>query len=266
MSRVQKILVALAVVVAVAGTLAVVVAAFVLTFDASKAVAEAARISPDLSWLMPVSVDGAMMVGTVALMVMRYLARDWRYPALVVAAGAAISIACNGLHATGEAGSLVLTWQSRVLVSAIPPVMLGLSVHLLVELLGAFLKRPAGSPPIPKGKPAVASAPLASKIVRPRVTPVEPAAPVPPVVPAVPVPPVVSLVKTGTGRRGRRGSVVNEAERLARVAALRDGLGRRPKREEVKASLRVGGSVADALLKALDAASVEHVSAPNDRS
>jgi hypothetical protein len=126
------------------GLVAVTVAGFSLSFDASQSVAKAAHIREEIAWLLPVSVDGAMAVAAVVAVVMRHLRGETPiYPWVVVGLGAAISIVCNGLHATGEGGELELTDVQAVAVSAIPAVMLPLSIHLavmLVELIGEVIR------------------------------------------------------------------------------------------------------------------------------
>ncbi|MGK5737294.1 DUF2637 domain-containing protein [Micromonospora sp. URMC 103] len=126
--------------VASAGTLAVAVAGFALSYDAIRAVGIASRIRTEWAWLLPVSVDGAMAVATIAAVVLRRMTGStaW-YPWAVVLVGAGISIACNGLHAIPPAGAALVIEESQVrfAVSAIPAVMLALSVHLLVTLVEA---------------------------------------------------------------------------------------------------------------------------------
>lgn len=133
----------LAGVTAVAGTLAVTAAGFTLSFDAIAEVGKASRISAELAWMLPVSIDGAMAVATVVAVVMKRLTgRNKVYPWVVVLAGAAISVACNAVHATSKivGGHVVLDLDeyTRMGVSAIPAVMLALSVHLIVTLVSTF--------------------------------------------------------------------------------------------------------------------------------
>ncbi|MEV0645523.1 DUF2637 domain-containing protein [Phytomonospora sp. NPDC050363] len=126
--------------------LAVVAAAFALSFDATTAVAQAAHMRAELAWLLSIAIDGAMMVGAIAALVMQRIRGSHRaalYPWSVVGAGALISIACNGLHAIGEPGAaLELSPDTRFIVSAIPAVMLALTVHLVVELINAVTSKP----------------------------------------------------------------------------------------------------------------------------
>jgi hypothetical protein len=125
--------------VAVVALIAVVAGAFVLSFDAITAVSEAAHIDDGLSWLMPVGVDGAMTVGTMAALVLKMLGKKTGYAWIVVLAGVVISIACNALHATQSEGTVVkLTGWQQGAVSAIPAVALALSLHLLIILIEAI--------------------------------------------------------------------------------------------------------------------------------
>jgi hypothetical protein len=132
----------LAGVIAAAGTLAVIVAGFTLSYDAVRRVAVAAGVNADRAWLMPVSIDGAMAVATVTAVVLSRMGRAVIYPWAVVLAGAGISIACNAVHARMRDG-LALDDATAMAVSAIPAVMLTLSVHLLVVLVEAVARKVA---------------------------------------------------------------------------------------------------------------------------
>ncbi len=152
--------------VATIGTVAVAVAGFALSYDAIRAVGIGAHIRESWAWLLPVSVDGAMAVATVAAVVLRHATgRTPRYPWFVVIAGAGISIACNGLHATG---TLLDNAAVRFAVSAIPPVMLALSIHLLVVLVEvsyrAATSRDTDTDPTEGATRDVAATPGASQV------------------------------------------------------------------------------------------------------
>lgn len=153
----------LAGVVAAVGAIAVIAAGFTLSFDAIRAVGRAAHMRSEWAWLFPVSVDGAMAVATVAAVVLhRLTGKHAVYPWMVVLAGAGISVACNGLHATGERGeALTLDPEVRFTVSTLPAVMLTLSVHLLVILIDVAarkVERPT-SPPSPPRAPLLLPSP-----------------------------------------------------------------------------------------------------------
>jgi len=166
----------LAGIIAAAGTLAVVVAGFTLSFDAIRKVAIAAYIRSDWAWLMPVSIDGAMAVATVTAVVMRKLGRGAKYPWLVVLVGAAISIACNGTHAFLQGGEVQLPPLAAASVSAIPALQLALSIHLLVLLALALAGRFETATSAPQPLPTAADTPA----TLPTRLPVQLPAPLPP--------------------------------------------------------------------------------------
>lgn len=169
------ILVAIACVVASAGTLAVTAAGFALSFDAIRAVGKAAYISPGITWMLPVAIDGAMAVAMVTAIVLRWLGRSPWYPWAVVLVGAAVSIACNAAHARIQGGALQLPTEAAMAVSAIPAATLALSVHMLIVLAIAVVSGPptddATDAPAPT-QPATQPAPVAAD---PTPTPFEPA-------------------------------------------------------------------------------------------
>lgn len=144
--------------IATTGVLGVTAGGFALSFDAITAVAKAAHISPDIAWLMPVTIDGAMAVATVVAVILHRLGKDTFYPWCVVIAGTLVSIGCNAVHAS-MAGQLDLDPRVAMLVSAIPAVMLALSVHLLVQLVETVRDRVAPGNPADPEPPAAVPAP-----------------------------------------------------------------------------------------------------------
>lgn len=140
----RLVLVVLGCAVAVIGTLAVIVATFVLSFDATRAVGVASGFSPDKAWLLPMSVDGAMSVATVVAVLLHLAKRSIVYPLLVVGCGVLFSVVCNAVHARPivdgvDPAPLELTVGVARVVSAIPALTLALSVHLLMTLVLAVL-------------------------------------------------------------------------------------------------------------------------------
>jgi hypothetical protein len=162
--------------IAAAGTSAVVVAGFTLSFDAIRRVAIAAYIRHDWAWLMPVAVDGSMAVATVTAIVMRRLGKSASYPWLVVIVGAAISIMCNATHAYMHGGAVKLPQAAAMAVSAIPALNLALAVHLLVLLALAISQRDSEElPAIEKTQvpsPAAALLPSPVPLLVPDSTPI----------------------------------------------------------------------------------------------
>jgi hypothetical protein len=151
--RGARALIVLGACAAVLGTLAVIAAGFALSFDAIRAVGDAAGIRASIAWMLPVSVDGAMMVATITAIVLRTMHRPVWYPWLVVCVGIAVSIWCNSTHA-GIAEDIELTIGQARAVSAIPAVTLALSVHLLITLALAVLAQPQLEPE-PEPEPVV---------------------------------------------------------------------------------------------------------------
>ena len=119
-------------------TVGVTAAGFALSFDAVSSVAVAAYIRPSLAWLMPVTVDGAIAVATIAAIVLRAMGQSTVYPWALVAVGAAISVLCNGLHALTAGDALQLPAWVAAGIGAIPAINLALSVHLVVLLVAAI--------------------------------------------------------------------------------------------------------------------------------
>lgn len=124
-----------------AGLAVVLTAAAVLSFDALRALALAVAIPATLAWLLPVAVDAGAAVSCAC-----WLARDVPPDAarfaraqtwLLLAGTVAGNAAQLGMHAAG----LVPPWWVAVLVGAVPPAVVGGTVHLAV-LVG----RPATAP------------------------------------------------------------------------------------------------------------------------
>lgn len=161
-------LVVIGCVTAVAGTLTVIAGAFVMSFDAIRAVGIASGMARDTAWMLPVSVDGAMAVATVVAILLHLAGRPTVYPWFVVAAGVAMSVACNAAHAQpviGDAVPAPLELDPLVAraVSTIPALTLALSVHLLMTLALAVLSPTVGdklplSPVTGDSTPAVTDA------------------------------------------------------------------------------------------------------------
>lgn len=271
--RWRRTLVGVGGVVAILGTLAVVIAAFTLSFDATRAVAVASRISVRLAWLMPASIDGAIAVATVSFVVMRHLGQRGVYPAAVGVSGVLISGWCNALHATGPAGAAIeLEANQRMAVSAIPPVMLALSMHLLVGLLTAVVKpeRTASDALDAAARPG-ASAPDSarmsdrrrSKRPAPRVSLVKVSVQPPAAAPSEP-----KRASKPTRVKGGRRTVAYEAETILRAREFRrerEAAGLLFNRDAVKAEFKLSSGHADDLIKAVRRLDEQEAAEPNQR-
>jgi len=215
-----KVLVVFGCVLATIGALAVIAAAFALSFDAIQAVGEAAGINPHIAWMLPVSIDGAMLVATITAILLRYLLRPAWYPWLVVIAGVAISVACNAAHA-GLAGGLprLEIGQARA-VSAIPAVTLFLSVHLLITLALAVLREPAkdAAPAAEVTQPAETVADLDATKPK-QLPPPPPASADPPATPPADAAPAETSAGQGVRQDDRSKQDVEQVVRALREAS-----------------------------------------------
>lgn len=114
-----------------ASMLAVLAAAAVLSFDALRDLAVLCGVEPRLAWLLPVAIDAGAAVSTRvwlsgrAVLAERY-ARNMTWSLLVV------TVAGNALHSGLVSSGLTPTWWTAVVVGAVPPAVVGATVHLAV--------------------------------------------------------------------------------------------------------------------------------------
>lgn len=128
----------LATATALIGTAALAVASFILSFTAlTDLVSERSPIPASLAWLWAVSLDGLIVVATVALVALAHTStrRERAWAAFLLLAGVALSTAGNVAHALIEGFGI-----TGALISALPPVLLASITHLSVSLMRA----PAG--------------------------------------------------------------------------------------------------------------------------
>ncbi|WP_324193042.1 DUF2637 domain-containing protein [Nocardia transvalensis] len=109
-------------------------AAFVLSFAALRDLAKLAHIPAGWAWCLPVVIDGTIIQATLGVLVLA-ASRERRWFVWVLAAGAAVSIAGNSLHAVA-AGHDLPAWASA-LVAAIAPISLLADTHGLAVLVRA---------------------------------------------------------------------------------------------------------------------------------
>ncbi|OZE92130.1 DUF2637 domain-containing protein [Rhodococcus sp. 15-2388-1-1a] len=110
------------------GTVAIAAGAFWLSFTALQDLAVRSGVPASQAWVWPLIVDGLVLVATVAVVALDE--HRW-YAWSLLGAGAALSLAGNGLHAT-YAGELPVA--VRILVAAVPPLCLLAVTHLTVLL------------------------------------------------------------------------------------------------------------------------------------
>ncbi|WP_052067994.1 DUF2637 domain-containing protein [Rhodococcoides fascians] len=134
--------------VSIVGTVAIALGAFWLSFTALQDLALRSNVPPSQAWVWPLIVDGLVLVATVAVVALKE--HRW-YAWSLLAAGAALSLAGNTLHATytGE-----LPVAVRILVAAVPPLCLLAVTHLTVLLtrrspVDVVMVEPAAPRPAP---------------------------------------------------------------------------------------------------------------------
>ncbi|MGY4101313.1 DUF2637 domain-containing protein [Nocardia sp. R16R-3T] len=184
-------------------------AAFRLSFATLQDLAVLAHIPRGDAWLLPVVIDGTILLATLGTLVLAN-SPDRRYFVRLLIIGAAVSIVGNCLHAV-VSGITLPVWASAVLsatVAAIAPISLLADTHGLAVLLRAAQHNSAPTP-VPAAASvadevadqpthASASEPVAAAVaepvavvapVRPRPvpTPVRPVRPVRPVQEALPL-------------------------------------------------------------------------------
>jgi hypothetical protein len=152
---------------AVAIIVGVGIAAFVLSYDTLRDLAELAGIKESNSWLFPVIVDGTIVQATVSVMVLSGHPAERRWFSWVLGVSAFVSVAGNSLHAFTD-GSHLAPWLSAV-IAAIAPIALLVDTHGVVMLF-----RAARTPAV---KPAVEQTEEVSSEPAPAPEPETPAVP-----------------------------------------------------------------------------------------
>jgi Protein of unknown function (DUF2637) len=119
-------------------TLLIALMSFVVSFEALKQLAEGSAISWASLW--PLINDGFIIVATIAAYVLHGKKIAW-YPWVALILFAIISIVGNAYHAVLNADELIVPIPVAAAISAVPPLALLISSHLLVVML-ATPKKP----------------------------------------------------------------------------------------------------------------------------
>jgi uncharacterized protein DUF2637 len=122
------------VVIPLVGLAVVLAAAAVLSFDALRGLALAVSIPARFAWLLPIAVDAGAAVSCAV-----WLGRHTPRGAATVAAGMTwgllvLTVAGNAGHLYMHAHHITPPWWVAVAVGAMPPAIVGGTVHLLVLL------------------------------------------------------------------------------------------------------------------------------------
>lgn len=118
---------------AVIGTVSIAVGAFWLSFTSLSDLARRSGLNPNQAWIWPLIVDGIIVVATVAVVALAGSRMAW-YPWMLLAAGAAISVAANALHAV-VADTTEVPLVLAAAVSSVPPLVLLAITHLTSVLM-----------------------------------------------------------------------------------------------------------------------------------
>lgn len=158
-------------------TVAVVLAllAFIISFDALRAVGLACGINASLAWMFPIIIDGSTLAFTWAAWAFKTRRMGTLYPWLMLVLFSVISLIGNALHAHPVMvnGMLLPDWVPPVIMT-VPPVALLATTHMIVLAAGRTFDRqamaeavspePAGpsAAPTPEPTPGIAPEPDAS--------------------------------------------------------------------------------------------------------
>lgn len=125
-------------------TVAVVLAllAFVISFDALRAVGLACGINEDLAWMFPIIIDGSTLAFTWAAWAFKTRRMGTVYPWLMLVLFSVISLVGNALHAHPvPVNGLVLPGWVPPIIMTVPPVALLATTHMIVLAAGRSLDR-----------------------------------------------------------------------------------------------------------------------------
>lgn len=118
---------------AFAGTFVLAVLAFWLSFTALSDLSRQAGIPPGDAWMWPISIDGLIIVATIAVVVYApHGRRATVYPWVVLALGSIASIVANVFHALRNPENVL--GVGGAIMAAAPPVVLLIVTHLAVRL------------------------------------------------------------------------------------------------------------------------------------
>ena len=140
--------------------------AFIISFDALRAVGLACGINAALAWMFPIIIDGSTLAFTWAAWAFKTRRMGTLYPWLMLVLFSVISLIGNALHAHPVMvnGMLLPDWVPPVIMT-VPPVALLATTHMIVLAAGRTFDRqamaeaaspePAGPLAVPATRPAV---------------------------------------------------------------------------------------------------------------
>jgi hypothetical protein len=132
------------------GLAVVLAAAAVLSFDALRHLAVTVRIPETIAWLLPISIDAGAAVSCAVWL------GGWSAPAAARFAGRmtwallAATVLGNATAQGMAAAAIVPPWWVAVLVGAVPPAVVGATVHLVVLLVRRAAEAPEAAVEAPE--------------------------------------------------------------------------------------------------------------------
>lgn len=116
-------------------TILLAAGAFTLSFASLTDLARLAGVNGELAWIWPLTVDGIIVAGTMAVIALaEHGRRALVYPWVLLAGGSATSITANALHAILAADDAMPAAVSAA-VASVPPIALLALTHLAVVLV-----------------------------------------------------------------------------------------------------------------------------------
>lgn len=116
-------------------TVLITLGAFVLSFNSLSELAVEAGIPQELSWVWALCIDGFIIINTLAAFSLQNKGKSSIYAWSILLVFVGFSIFGNAWHAVLATTEYKLPLAVSVLVTAIPPVTLFLSIHLLILMV-----------------------------------------------------------------------------------------------------------------------------------
>ncbi|MBW9211771.1 DUF2637 domain-containing protein [Mumia sp. zg.B21] len=158
--------------IALVGAITLSTVTFMLSFAGLHDVAAWANIRPSLRWAVPVFIDGAIIVYTVAVLVERGRGQTPWFAWIALVAFTVVSVGANGSHAWAVHESI--TWQTWVgtLIAALPPLGQLAATHTIARLVvdPDYVPHPIAGE-VPSTAPSKVTAPVQIEEARISATP-----------------------------------------------------------------------------------------------
>ncbi|MGI5127480.1 DUF2637 domain-containing protein [Pseudonocardia sp. CA-107938] len=174
-----------------AGLAVVLAAAAVLSFDGLYGLALTVEIASHLAWLLPICVDAGAAVSCAVWLGGRSRRDAARYAGRMTMVLLAVTVASNAGHLGMVAEQVDPPWWVAVLVGAIPPAVVGSTVHLVVLLTRSARTDATAMIPVTAEPPAATQDRMAADEVWPD----------PQAADEREADPIADLVAVGAGRR-----------------------------------------------------------------